>query len=252
MFYNSAMKNILLIGASGGIGNKTSQVLLDQGYKLIGTYFKHPENAENLKQNQNFTLHQLDISDVDSLNKLVNHINGNLYAVINCAGICEFEGDDQDNNIRIWKSTIATNLSGNYFLAKTIYSKIVERGRFVMISSTDSFYGGTITAAYAVSKAGVNSLTKSLSLLFRDKKVMVNSIAPGWVLTNMIADNGEEFLQKVAQINPLKRNALPIDVANLIKFLISEDNSFINGQVISIEGGYTNQDPTLLIEAENK
>jgi NAD(P)-dependent dehydrogenase (short-subunit alcohol dehydrogenase family) len=66
----------------------------------------------------------------------------------------------------------------------------------------------------------------------------------------MIQDNGEEFLDKVAQINPLKRIALPQDISNLIKFLISEDSSYINGQVISIEGAYTNQDPTLLIEEE--
>lgn len=119
-----------------------------------------------------------------------------------------------------------------------------------MISSTDAYFGGAITASYAASKAGVNSLTKSLSLLFQNKKIRVNSIAPGWVVTPMIEVNGDEFLDKVAEINPLKRNAKPLDVANLVKFLLSDEAEYINGQVIALEGGYTNQDPTLLLEEE--
>lgn len=125
-----------------------------------------------------------------------------------------------------------------------------DNGRFIMTSSTDAFYGGSVTAAYAASKIGINSLTKSLSLMFKDKKVLVNTVAPGWVFTNMTMGEGKEFLDEVAKMNPLKRNAMPIDIAKVIRFLVSEDAAYINGQVISIEGGYTNQDPTLLLEEE--
>lgn len=97
---------------------------------------------------------------------------------------------------------------------------------------------------------GVNSLTKSLSLLFKDKKILVNSVAPGWVLTKMTEGEGEEFLGKVAEMNPLSRIGKPEDIAKVIKFLLSDDSSYINGQVISVEGGYTNQDPTLLLEED--
>jgi 3-oxoacyl-[acyl-carrier protein] reductase len=244
------MKQILLIGASGGIGNKTALDLLAQGYKVIGTYYQDKQNIKNLIENPNFTPHSLNIKDYPSLKELSNTINGDLYSVINCSGVCLFEGENEESDIQIWKDTLEINLLGNFYLAKIFYPKLENNGRFIMISSTDSFYGGDITSAYAASKAGVNSLTKSLSLLFKDKKINVNSIAPGWVRTSMIQDNGEEFLDKVAQINPLKRIALPQDISNLIKFLISEDSSYINGQVISIEGAYTNQDPTLLIEEE--
>jgi 3-oxoacyl-[acyl-carrier protein] reductase len=112
--------------------------------------------------------------------------------------------------------------------------------------------GGGITASYAASKAGVNSLTKSLSLLFSSKKIRVNAIAPGWVATRMLKDTGPEFLDKVAGINPLNRIAQPEDIAKLIRFLLSDDSDYINGQVIAIEGGYTNQDPTLLLEEETQ
>ena len=90
--------------------------------------------------------------------------------------------------------------------------------------------------------------TKSLSLSMKNKKIRVNSVAPGWVLTPMTEGEGEEFLNKVAALNPLGRIAKPEDVANLIQFLLSEKADYLNGQVISLEGGYTNQDPTLLLE----
>lgn len=241
------MKQILLVGASGGIGNKSCQILLDQGYRVVGTFFEHPERLENLKSNPNFVAEQVDIKEPKSLVELKKKIEGEVYAIINCAGICLFE-DKESDDFKIWQKTIETNMSGNYYLAKVFYPKLENNGRLVMISSTDSFYGATITSAYAASKAGVNSLTKSLSLLFQDKKILVNTIAPGWVLTPMIASNGDEFLNKVAQINPLKRNARPEDVATLINFLVSQDNTYLNGQVIPFDGGYTNQDPTLLIE----
>jgi len=121
-----------------------------------------------------------------------------------------------------------------------------------MISSTDSYFGGSITAAYAASKAGINSLTKSLSLQFKDKKIRVNSIAPGWVSTPVIEGNSLEFYKKLAEANPLKKIANPEDIANVIKFLLSSDADYLNGQVITVDGGYTNQDPTLVIEEETR
>ena len=242
------MKKILIIGASGGIGHKVAEILLSKEYLVTGTYFKNPQKLDDLKTNNKFEVKYLDLSDLNSINTLYKDTNEDIFAVINCAGIIDFEGDSLEKDFEIWNRTLAVNLSGNYHLAKTFYDKISEGGRFIMISSTDSFCGGATTSSYAVSKAGVNSLTKSLSLLFAKRKIRVNSVAPGWVLTPMIEDNGVEFLDKVADINPLKRNAKPLDIANLIEFLLSEESNYINGQVIAIEGGYTNQDPTLLIE----
>jgi len=129
-----------------------------------------------------------------------------------------------------------------------LQDRIEVGGRFVMISSTDALYGGAITASYAASKAGINSLTKSLSLLFKDKRVSVNAIAPGWVSTRMIKDSGEEFIKAVAEINPLRRIAEPKDISNVVRFLLEKETEYINGQILTVDGGYTNQDPTLLIE----
>lgn len=247
------MKNVLLVGASGGIGNKTAENLLQLGYFVFGTYYQHPEHVKNLETNQNFSSSLIDLKDsktLKNLHQIIVKEKKNLYAVINCAGICEYENKDLDKDLEIWDRTLSTDLSGNYYLAKIFYDLIDKNGRFLMISSTDAYYGGTITASYAASKAGVISLTKSLSLMFKEKMIRVNSLAPGWVETSMIAGNGKEFLKKVANINPLKRNAQPQDISNVFKFLLSDDSEYINGQVIPCEGGYTNQDPTLLLEQD--
>ena len=243
-------KTVIVIGASGGIGNKTSELLLDLGYNVIGTFYKDKPNIENLTNKKGFQAFEVDISDIDSINRLKENYENELYAIVNCSGIVDFEGESIEKDFEIWDRTIRTNLSGNYYLAKLFSDKLMQNGRFIMISSTDSYYGGSVTAAYAASKIGVNSLTKSLSLLFKDKKVLVNSIAPGWVLTKMTEGEGKEFLGKVAEMNPLGRLGKPEDIAKVIKFLLSDDSSYINGQVISVEGGYTNQDPTLLLEED--
>ncbi len=244
-------KKILLIGYSGGIGYKTTEILLKEGYSIIGTFSK-----QSKKENffgKDFQKIQLNLNSYESINKFYQSLREqNFYAIVNCAGIVKFEDLSLEDNIKNWDETIAVNLSSNFYIAKLFKDNIENDGRFLMISSTDSYFGGSITAAYAASKAGINSLTKSLSLQFQDKKIRVNSIAPGWVSTPMIEGNNPEFYKKLAEANPLKKIANPEDIASVIKFLLSSDADYLNGQVITVDGGYTNQDPTLMIEEETK
>ncbi len=240
-------KTILVVGASGGIGSQVAKDLVKEGYSVVGTYFDAPIDNPEVK-----SIH-LDFLSKDSIQNFVNEINAmdtNLYAIVNCAGIVEYEDKGIEEDIKVWDNTIAVNLTSNYILAKYFKDTIEEQGRFIMISSTDAMFGGSITASYAASKAGVNSLAKSLSLLFKDKKISVNAIAPGWVNTRMNEGIGEDFIKKVENLNPQKRIAEPKDISNLVNFLLKPESGYINGQIITVDGGYTNQDPTLLIEEE--
>ena len=246
-------RNVLVIGADGGIGSAVVKKFLKEGFFVIGIYFESEKQISKLKKNGDFLIGQIDISNLSSVKRLNDFIGDReLYAIVNCSGVFDYEGGSLEEDVKVWRNTLEVNLSGNYFLAKIIGPKICRNGRFVMISSTDSFYGSAISVAYAVSKAGVNSLSKSLSLFFKDKMIRVNAVAPGWVLTPMTEGVGKVFLSKVADINPLKRNAKPDDIANVISFLLSNKSNYINGQVISVEGGYTNQDPTLILEEKNE
>lgn len=240
-------KTVLVIGASGGIGKSVAQSLLDQGYSVVGTYLGIPINLGG-----SFEAVQLDLRDRNAIKNFASQLKGKqLYAMVNCAGVCEYEGNDTESDLQAWDKTLEVNLTSNYVLAKYFGSYIEDHGRFLMISSTDAMFGGDITASYAASKAGVNSLTKSLSLMFKERKISVNAVAPGWVETRMIEGTGEEFIKKVGEMNPLQRIAQPKDIANVISFLLKPETEYVNGQVITIDGGYTNQDPTLLIEEES-
>ncbi len=247
----SSSKKIIVVGCAGGIGYQTTSLLLNEGYTAIGTVHKNTDKIDELKKHKNFTEKTLDLSNTSLLKEFCQSLKDEkVYGLVNCAGIVRFEGKDINEDIKIWNETIAVNLTSNFVLAKLLKDSIAENGRFIMISSTDSYYGGSVTASYSASKAGVNSLTKSLSLLLRDKKIRVNSIAPGLVSTPMIEGNSQTFYDKLAETNPLGRVAKPEDVAKIVKFLLSSDSDYINGQVITADGGYTNQDPTLLIEED--
>lgn len=238
---------VLLIGYTGGIGYKTAEVLLNEEYKVIGACSKQTSKPD--LKGENFTKVWVDLKNPESIKSLYKTLKDqSLYAIVNCAGIVKYEGDSPEGDMVIWDDTLAINLSSNYYLARLLGGNLAENGRFIMISSTDSYYGGSITASYAASKAGVNSLAKSLSLLFKERKIHVNAVAPGWVSTPMIEGNSEEFYEKLAKTNPLGRIAEPEDIAKVIKFLLSSDSDYLNGQVIILDGGYTNQDPTLLLE----
>lgn len=243
------MKNILVIGASGGIGRVVAAHFLSEGYRVIGTNYGN-EFSEELSGDPNFRGYKLDLASQEDIDDFAKNVN-DLSAIVNCAGVVDFEAyNDVEKNQKIWASTMAVNLTGSYLLFEKLRDKVVDSGSYVLFSSTDAYFGGKVNTAYAASKAGVNSLTKSLALMYQDSKIRVNAIAPGWVETAMMEAGGDELTKYASDINPLKRNGSPQDCANLVDFLISEKASYINGQIITLDGGYTLQDPTLVFEEQ--
>ncbi len=243
------MKKILVIGASGGIGRVVAKYFIDLGYVVFGTNFKN-DFPDFLKNMDNFKANNLDLAKEDSIAELYHDLD-ELEAIVNCAGVIEFEAyNDPSENLKIMERTMSVNFHGSYLVFELLRSKIRENGSYIMMSSTDANFGGRANTAYATSKAGVNSLTKSLALQFQDSMIRVNTIAPGWVETAMMEAGGDKLAEYARSINPLLRNGEPQDVADLVEFLISDKSSYINGQVITLDGGYTLQDPTLAFEEE--
>ena len=143
-----------------------------------------------------------------------------------------------------WQKTIDVNLSSNFLLIRDFGSKMMKRGsgRIVVVSSCYSFRARVGRAAYSASKAGLNALVQSAALEFAANDVLVNAVCPGFVLTDLTKKNNDATGIKLLETQiPLGKLADPIEVAKLVLFLGLESNTYITGQTVVIDGGFTCQ-----------
>jgi 3-oxoacyl-[acyl-carrier protein] reductase len=143
-----------------------------------------------------------------------------------------------------WQKTIDVNLSSNFLLIRDFGSKMMKRGsgRIVVVSSCYSFRSRVGRAAYSASKAGLNALVQSAALEFAANYVLVNAVCPGFVLTDLTKKNNDATGIKLLETQiPLGKLADPIEVAKLVLFLGLESNTYITGQTVVIDGGFTCQ-----------
>ncbi len=166
-------------------------------------------------------------------------------ALVNNAGIIIFEAFDEltyDN----WDKVFQLNLNTPFILSHGLRNNFNKGAAIVNIASTDGMTGAFVSMAYSASKAGLINLTKSLGNVLGKRGIRVVAIAPGWVGSGMDSPAIKEAMEN----NPLGRNAEHMEIANVTSFLVSDKASFVNGQTIIVDGGYTNVDPILKKEAE--
>ena len=138
-----------------------------------------------------------------------------------------------------FKQVIDVNLVGTFNMTKNVISYMMKarNGRIINISSVVGIAGNAGQTNYSASKAGIIGFTKSLAKEVASRNILVNAVAPGFIETNMTDVLKQEVKNEIAKNIPLKRMGTPQDVANVVKFLASEDSSYITGQVISVDGG---------------
>ena len=138
-----------------------------------------------------------------------------------------------------FKQVIDVNLVGTFNMTKNVISYMMKarNGRIINISSVVGISGNAGQTNYSASKAGIIGFTKSLAKEVASRNILVNAVAPGFIETNMTDVLKQEVKDEIAKNIPLKRMGTPQDVANVVKFLASEDSSYITGQVISVDGG---------------
>ena len=138
-----------------------------------------------------------------------------------------------------FKQVIDVNLVGTFNMTKNVISYMMKarNGRIINISSVVGIAGNAGQTNYSASKAGIIGFTKSLAKEVASRNILVNAVAPGFIETNMTDVLKQEVKDEIAKNIPLKRMGTPQDVANVVKFLASEDSSYITGQVISVDGG---------------
>ena len=238
------MKNILITGATGGIGSALIDCFYGNDYNLFVTgsneeklksiKSKYPENLETFACNLS-----KDKEIVNMMKKSEEHF-GSIDILINNAGITKdnlFLRISEDD----WKEVIDVNLNANFTITKIAIKGMVKKrwGRVVNISSDAAKIGNPGQTNYVASKSAIEGFSRSLANEVASRNVTVNCISPGFIKTNILDSIEQDKLESMAKNIPCGRIGDPKDVANAVLFLASEESSYITGQVIHVNGGLT-------------
>lgn len=226
-------KKVLITGSSGGIGKVTAETLLNAGYQVFKT------GSRELKEKNYFSA---DLSSLENVKKLYNYVKenfGDIDILINNAGQYLYSPIEK-TDIKETEKIFNINFLSHYYLTSLIvpYMKNNGFGRIINISSISGVVGEANASLYSSTKSAFFGFTKSLALELAQYNITVNSISPGWVETNL-AENAlnEEEKKETIDIIPQKRFVEPVEIANLVKYLISNEAKGLTGQNINLCAG---------------
>ena len=234
--------NIIVTGASGGIGNSIVEKLYESGGNILATGTK-VEKLESLKKKfDKIKILPFDISKHNEIENFINEasetLGGNLNCLINNAGITK------DNlairmSIEEWKKVIDINLTSTFLMSKFAIKKMLKNkfGKIINITSVVGHTGNIGQTNYTASKAGIVAMSKSLALEYAKKNININCISPGFISTAMTDKIDEKFKESIISKIPASRLGKPEDIANAVVFLTSSKADYINGETIHVNGG---------------
>ena len=239
-------KVAFITGGTRGIGKQIAITLAKEGYDIAINYRKENEDLKDTKQKiemQNvkcFTV-QGDVSNFDDAERMVKEILekfNKIDVLVNNAGITKdmliMKMKKED-----FESVIDVNLVGTFNITKNVIPCMMKNrnGRIINVSSVVGISGNAGQSNYSASKAGIIGFTKSLAKEVGSRNILVNAIAPGFIETQMTDILKDELKEEIIKTIPLRKMGTVQDVANVVKFLASDDSSYITGQVINIDGG---------------
>ncbi len=235
-------KNIIVTGASGGIGNSIIEKLNNNGANILATGTRL-EKLEELKLKfKKVKILKFDISQSEKIEKFIddasNELGGNINCLVNNAGIT------QDNlairmSLDEWKKVIDVNLTSTFLLSKFAIKKMLKNksGKIINITSVVGHTGNLGQTNYTASKAGIIAMSKSLAFEYAKKNININCISPGFIKTAMTDKIDDKFKEIIISKIPSGRLGEPEDVANAVIFLASDLSNYINGETLHVNGG---------------
>jgi 3-oxoacyl-[acyl-carrier protein] reductase len=239
---NLEKKNIIVTGASGGIGNAIIKKLSEAGANILASGTRI-EKLEKLKKNfEGLKILKFDISQSDKIEEFIEkattELGGSLDGMINNAGIT------QDNlairmSLDEWQKVINVNLTSTFLMSKFAIKKMLKNksGKIVNITSVVGHTGNLGQANYTASKAGIVAMSKSLAIEYAKKNININCISPGFIKTAMTDKIDDKFKEVIVSKIPSARLGEPDDIANAVLFLSSEQSNYINGETLHVNGG---------------
>ena len=238
------MKNVLITGATGGIGSTILDIFYKNGLNIIAS----GTNEDKLKKLQNKYSERVltikcDLSDENQINHLVSQAQSSCDSIdilINNAGITKdnvFLRMQKDQ----WDDVINVNLNANFFLTKLVIKGMIKKrwGRIINITSVVAKMGNAGQANYVASKSAIEGFSRTLAQEVASRNITINCVAPGFVDTDILSSIEPAKLADMTKKIPMGRIGTPKDISNAVFFLCSEESSYITGQVIHVNGGLT-------------
>ncbi len=239
-------RTALVTGAAKGIGRACCQRLAAAGSKVAVNYLSSEDAAREVVEQieaggGKAIACRADVSSPEQVRAMIYQVQeelGQVDLLVNNAGVFDFLAHDQ-TSLDIWQRTLDVNLTGCYLTSWAVKDGMIQHGfgRIVNISSIAGLVARPMSIAYAVSKAGVVALTKSLATAVAEHNVRVNAVAPGLIDTEIIADVDCGVLDGLIEATPMKRIGQAAEIAELVLFLLSERSSFMTGQTLVASGG---------------
>jgi 3-oxoacyl-[acyl-carrier protein] reductase len=234
-------KNIIVTGASGGIGNSIVEKLSENGANILASGTKMEKLEELKKKFKNVKILKFDISQSDKIEEFIENASkelGGLDCIVNNAGIT------QDNlairmNLDEWKKVIDLNLTSAFLMSKFAIKKMLKnkKGKIINITSVVGHTGNLGQANYTASKAGIIAMSKSLAIEYAKKNININCISPGFIKTAMTDKIDEKYKEVIISKIPSARLGEPKDIANAVIFLASSLSDYVNGETLHVNGG---------------
>lgn len=233
----------LVTGASRGIGKAIAQRLAEEGYFVIGTATseKGVEIIEEYLHETGGIGRELDVRDataIDNLFEEIESVYGSIHVLVNNAGITQ-DGLLMRMDDTAWETVLEVNLTSIYRMSKRAIRGMMKAraGRIINVTSVVAEMGNAGQTNYAATKAGVEGFTRSLAREIGSRQVTVNCVAPGLIETDMTDELDERLINSMLDAVPLGRLGQPSDVAAAVKFLASDEASYITGHVLAVNGG---------------
>ena len=235
-------KNIIVTGATGGIGSSIIKKLSESGANILATGTRLQRLEELNKNFEKIKILKFDISQKDKIHEFIEkateELGGSLDCIINNAGIT-------NDNLAIrmtleeWQKVIDINLTSTFLICKFAIKKMLKNksGKIVNITSIVGHTGNIGQANYTASKAGIIAMSKSLAIEYAKKNININCISPGFIKTAMTEKLDEKYKEVILSKIPSARLGESDDIANAVYFLSSNQSNYINGETLHVNGG---------------